>query len=53
LDECKDLLVRHGGHSKAAGFTIENAKLEELKTKLTLIADKNLLNLVLRIYYLL
>jgi single-stranded-DNA-specific exonuclease len=22
LDECKDLLVRHGGHSKAAGFTV-------------------------------
>ena len=24
LDECTDLLVRHGGHAVAAGFTVRN-----------------------------
>ena len=31
LDSCKDLLVRFGGHTKAAGLTLETAKLEEFK----------------------
>src|SRR5215216_3952134 len=26
LDLCKDLLVRHGGHAAAAGFTVRNEK---------------------------
>jgi single-stranded-DNA-specific exonuclease len=42
LDECKDLLVRHGGHSKAAGFTIRNENLDELKERLMAIAFREL-----------
>jgi len=38
LDECKDLLVRHGGHAAAAGFTVELDRLDELKARLTSIA---------------
>ncbi len=34
LNSCKDLFVRFGGHSMAAGFTIENARLPELDTRL-------------------
>jgi len=42
LDECKDLLVRHGGHSKAAGFTVKNENLDTLKEKLLEIASNQL-----------
>ncbi len=38
LDECSELLVRHGGHSKAAGFTVRNENRESLKEKLMAIA---------------
>lgn len=34
LRKCSDLLIDIGGHPKAAGFTIENSKLEDLKVKL-------------------
>ncbi len=34
LDSCSDLLVRHGGHSMAAGFTVANDNLMELGTRL-------------------
>lgn len=40
LDECRDLLVRHGGHSVAAGFTVRNEHLPELKNRLTELARK-------------
>ena len=30
LDECSHLLVRHGGHAMAAGFTVRREKLDEL-----------------------
>jgi single-stranded-DNA-specific exonuclease len=43
LDECKDLLVRHGGHSKAAGFTVRNENLEALKGRLIEIASSQLI----------
>lgn len=42
LDECTDLLVRHGGHSKAAGFTVRNENREKLKEKLLQIASSQL-----------
>ncbi len=42
LDECKDLLVRHGGHAAAAGFTVRNENLEALKTRLNSIAAEKL-----------
>lgn len=34
LDECADLLVRHGGHAMAAGFTINNGNIPHLKERL-------------------
>jgi len=39
LDQCKDLLVKHGGHAAAAGFTVALDRLDELKTRLTSIAS--------------
>ncbi len=34
LDECADLLVRHGGHAMAAGFTVRNSNIEALRSAL-------------------
>jgi single-stranded-DNA-specific exonuclease len=48
LDECADLLVRHGGHSAAAGFTVSNANLPELIERLQAIAHRELSELYLR-----
>jgi len=42
LDLCKDLLVRHGGHAAAAGFTVKNEKLDEFVTRLKEIAKEQL-----------
>lgn len=42
LDECADLLVRHGGHAAAAGFTVENDKFDELCHRLRQIAAREL-----------
>jgi single-stranded-DNA-specific exonuclease len=42
LDQCKDLLVRHGGHAAAAGFTVKNENLPELVTRLKGIAKDQL-----------
>ncbi len=42
LDQCKDLLVRHGGHAAAAGFTIKNKNLPEFITRLKSIAKEQL-----------
>jgi len=42
LDLCKDLLVRHGGHAAAAGFTVKNENLPELVTRLKSIAKEQL-----------
>ncbi len=42
LDQCADLLVRHGGHKAAAGFTVLNENLTELKNRLLSIARKQL-----------
>ncbi|MBX2997584.1 MAG: single-stranded-DNA-specific exonuclease RecJ [Caldilineaceae bacterium] len=35
LDQVSHLLVRHGGHSRAAGFTVKNEHLPELIEELT------------------
>jgi single-stranded-DNA-specific exonuclease len=48
LDQCKDLLVRHGGHAAAAGFTVSNANLEALKERLKSIAEEQLRGMDLR-----
>ncbi len=42
LDQCSDLLVRHGGHAMAAGFTVRNEKLDELVERLQQIATEQL-----------
>lgn len=42
LDECADLLLHHGGHAAAAGFTVRNENLDELIRRLKLIAEKQL-----------
>jgi single-stranded-DNA-specific exonuclease len=42
LDQCKDLLVRHGGHAAAAGFTVKNENLPELVSRLKQIARDQL-----------
>ena len=47
LDECRDLLVRHGGHAMAAGFTVVNEKLAELEARLRAIAARALAELEL------
>ena len=42
LDQCTNLLVRHGGHAAAAGFTVHNDNLPELITRLQAIAAEQL-----------
>ena len=34
LDECADLLLRHGGHAMAAGFTVLNSNIDVLRQAL-------------------
>jgi single-stranded-DNA-specific exonuclease len=40
LDECRELLVRYGGHAAAAGFTVRTENLESLRQRLTEIARR-------------
>jgi len=42
LDQCSNLLVKYGGHSAAAGFTVANANLEPLQQSLRQIATREL-----------
>ena len=42
LDECASLLVHHGGHAMAAGFTVRNSDLPELEQKIKEIAAREL-----------
>jgi single-stranded-DNA-specific exonuclease len=42
LDKCADLLVRHGGHAAAAGFTVRNENLEKLVERLKGLAQVEL-----------
>ena len=42
LGHCRDLFVRHGGHPQAAGFTIDTARLPELKRRLREVAGAGL-----------
>lgn len=42
LDQVEELLVRHGGHAQAAGFTINNENLAEFKTRIIGIAAAEL-----------
>src|SRR5512145_3152034 len=42
LDQCADMLVRHGGHAQAAGFTVVNQNIPALKQRLTELAAASL-----------
>jgi len=42
LDECEHLLIRHGGHAAAAGFTVANEHLDELAHRLRRLAAEQL-----------
>ena len=42
LDQCKDLLVRHGGHAAAAGFTVKNENIPEFVSRIKNIAKEQL-----------
>ncbi len=48
LDECRELLIRHGGHSAAAGFTVATANLPALRQRLQAIAAERLAGVELR-----
>jgi single-stranded-DNA-specific exonuclease len=48
LDQCSEILIRHGGHAAAAGFTVLNENIDELKKRLKLIAKDELKDLELR-----
>jgi len=45
LDQCKDLLVRYGGHSLAAGFTISNNNLADFNKRMMTFAKEQLASL--------
>jgi single-stranded-DNA-specific exonuclease len=47
LDDCADLLVKHGGHAAAAGLTVKNEDVDDLITRLTAIAEQQLKKLEL------
>lgn len=42
LDQCADLLIRHGGHALAAGFTIQNNNIPALRERLLDMAHHHL-----------
>jgi single-stranded-DNA-specific exonuclease len=42
LDQCEELLVKHGGHAAAAGFTVALRHLPELQDRLATIAREQL-----------
>ena len=41
LDECRELLVRHGGHTAAAGFAVKNENLDTLRVRLEAIVERS------------
>ena len=45
LDECKDLLIAHGGHSAAAGFSITEDNINKLSENLNKIAKREFRNI--------
>ncbi|MBW3041988.1 single-stranded-DNA-specific exonuclease RecJ [Prochlorococcus marinus XMU1408] len=44
LDECKEILISHGGHSAAAGFSIKEENIPELNERLNNIAKREMKN---------
>ncbi len=41
LDACRDLLIKHGGHEMAAGFTVRADHIPALKARLTEVARQH------------
>ena len=48
LDRCQDLLIRHGGHAAAAGFTVATRHLDALRRRLQELAAEQLAGADLR-----
>jgi single-stranded-DNA-specific exonuclease len=48
LDQCADLLVHHGGHASAAGFTVKNSDLPAFIERMRQVAHDKLSTLDLR-----
>ncbi len=48
LDLCADLLIRHGGHAQAAGFSVVNENIPILRERLTDLARQSLQELPLQ-----
>jgi single-stranded-DNA-specific exonuclease len=42
LDQCADLIVRHGGHAAAAGFTVSNDRWDEFVARIGDVARQSL-----------
>ncbi len=42
LDDCAELLIRHGGHAQAAGFTVHNDNLAAFHERLLAIAGERI-----------
>jgi single-stranded-DNA-specific exonuclease len=42
LESVKDILLKYGGHNQAAGFTLEDSKIEEFTRRIFEYAEKNL-----------
>ena len=42
LEKCDDILVKYGGHQKAAGFTVKTCHIETLRNRINSIAEKEL-----------
>jgi len=48
LEQCADLLIEFGGHSRAAGFTVSSQKLPEFESRMRDLASRQLRGLDLR-----
>ncbi len=42
LDQCAELLIRHGGHAQAAGFALHNENIDAFRDRLLTIAERQL-----------
>ncbi|MDR3253776.1 MAG: DHH family phosphoesterase, partial [Endomicrobium sp.] len=42
LENVKDILIKYGGHSQAAGFTLEHSKIEEFTKRISEYVGQNL-----------
>jgi single-stranded-DNA-specific exonuclease len=47
LDQCTDILIRHGGHAAAGGFTVATKNLDELADRLRRLATEQLTDIEL------